>query len=172
MRTHLKSYLLRSLSFLLLYFFFFFFLTLIPPSHLFKKYIHLSNDFAGRETEVELSTRLLLIAVSHFSLCLLSRRVCERQISTEESTFSPVHPVPPKPLKPALKRPSVVERPTEIPASKRNTEHVPNHTLPFVHYSAVHLLCANLDGVVLSLNCSLLLSPTGRRQTRNRQERQ
>lgn len=39
------------------------------------------------------------------------------QISTEESTFSPVRPVSPKPLKPALKRPSVVERPTEIPAS-------------------------------------------------------
>ncbi|XP_041658584.1 chloride channel protein 2c isoform X1 [Cheilinus undulatus] len=39
------------------------------------------------------------------------------QISTEESTFSPVRPVPQKPLKPALKRPSVVERPTEIPTS-------------------------------------------------------
>ncbi|KAM6987622.1 chloride channel protein 2-like isoform 3-T3 [Tautogolabrus adspersus] len=39
------------------------------------------------------------------------------QISTEESTFSPVRPVPQKPLKPALKRPSVVDRPTEIPAS-------------------------------------------------------
>ncbi|XP_070684875.1 chloride channel protein 2c isoform X2 [Pempheris klunzingeri] len=39
------------------------------------------------------------------------------QISTEESTFSPARPVPQKPLKPALKRPSVVERPTEIPTS-------------------------------------------------------
>nr|XP_046244408.1 chloride channel protein 2c isoform X3 [Scatophagus argus] len=39
------------------------------------------------------------------------------QISTEESTFSPVRPVAQKPLKPALKRPSVVERPTEIPTS-------------------------------------------------------
>uniref|UniRef100_A0A8C4GSK7 Chloride channel 2c n=1 Tax=Dicentrarchus labrax TaxID=13489 RepID=A0A8C4GSK7_DICLA len=38
-------------------------------------------------------------------------------ISTEESTFSPVRPVPQKPLKPALKRSSVVERPTEIPTS-------------------------------------------------------
>uniref|UniRef100_A0A3Q1CI75 Chloride channel protein 2 n=2 Tax=Amphiprion TaxID=80969 RepID=A0A3Q1CI75_AMPOC len=37
------------------------------------------------------------------------------QISTEESSFSPTRPVPQKPLKPALKRPSVVERPTEIP---------------------------------------------------------
>lgn len=111
------------------------------------------------KTEVELSTMILSIVVSHFSLCLLPAPVCERQISTEESTFSPVHPVPPKPLKPALKRPSVVERPTEIPTSKRNTEHVPNPTLPFVHYSAVHLLCANIDGVVLALNCPPLLSP-------------
>lgn len=39
------------------------------------------------------------------------------QISTEESSFSPTRPVPQKPLKPALKRPSVVERPTEIPTS-------------------------------------------------------
>uniref|UniRef100_A0A4W6BWQ2 Chloride channel 2c n=1 Tax=Lates calcarifer TaxID=8187 RepID=A0A4W6BWQ2_LATCA len=37
------------------------------------------------------------------------------QISTEESSFSPTRPVPLKPLKPALKRSSVVERPTEIP---------------------------------------------------------
>lgn len=40
------------------------------------------------------------------------------QISTEESSFSPTRPVPHKPLKPALKRPSVVERPTELPTSK------------------------------------------------------
>uniref|UniRef100_A0AAQ4RRW1 Chloride channel 2c n=1 Tax=Gasterosteus aculeatus aculeatus TaxID=481459 RepID=A0AAQ4RRW1_GASAC len=39
------------------------------------------------------------------------------QISTEESTFSPVRPVSQKPLKPALKRPSVVEPPAEIPLS-------------------------------------------------------
>uniref|UniRef100_A0A672ZEH2 Chloride channel 2c n=1 Tax=Sphaeramia orbicularis TaxID=375764 RepID=A0A672ZEH2_9TELE len=45
------------------------------------------------------------------------------QISTEESSFSPTRPVPQKPLKPALKRPSVVERPTEIPISK-----TPTHT--------------------------------------------
>ncbi|CAG06383.1 unnamed protein product [Tetraodon nigroviridis] len=37
------------------------------------------------------------------------------QISTEESTFSPTRPAAQKPLKPALKRPSVVERTTEIP---------------------------------------------------------
>ncbi|KAM4566161.1 chloride channel protein 2-like isoform 9-T10 [Odontesthes bonariensis] len=39
------------------------------------------------------------------------------QISTEESSFSPTRPVPQKPLKPALKRSSVVERPTELPTS-------------------------------------------------------
>uniref|UniRef100_A0A8C6LBY2 Chloride channel protein 2 n=1 Tax=Nothobranchius furzeri TaxID=105023 RepID=A0A8C6LBY2_NOTFU len=39
------------------------------------------------------------------------------KISTEESTFSPTRPVGQKPLKPALKRPSVVERPTELPTS-------------------------------------------------------
>uniref|UniRef100_A0AAQ5XMH4 4Fe-4S ferredoxin-type domain-containing protein n=1 Tax=Amphiprion ocellaris TaxID=80972 RepID=A0AAQ5XMH4_AMPOC len=43
------------------------------------------------------------------------------QISTEESSFSPTRPVPQKPLKPALKRPSVVERPTEIPTGKKHT---------------------------------------------------
>ncbi|XP_044058070.1 chloride channel protein 2c isoform X3 [Siniperca chuatsi] len=49
-----------------------------------------------------------------------SQRVSQEvrfQISTEESTFSPARPVPQKPLKPALKRPSVVERHTEIPTS-------------------------------------------------------
>ncbi|CAN9511149.1 unnamed protein product [Ophioblennius macclurei] len=39
------------------------------------------------------------------------------QISTEESSFSPTRTIPQKPLKPALKRPSVVERPTELPTS-------------------------------------------------------
>ncbi|KAM6932741.1 chloride channel protein 2-like isoform 2-T2 [Lycodopsis pacificus] len=42
------------------------------------------------------------------------------QISTEESSFSPARPVPQKPLKPALKRPSVVERPPEIPTSPQD----------------------------------------------------
>uniref|UniRef100_A0A7N6FBB6 Chloride channel 2c n=1 Tax=Anabas testudineus TaxID=64144 RepID=A0A7N6FBB6_ANATE len=37
------------------------------------------------------------------------------QISTEESSLSPARPVSQKPLKPALKRSSVVERPIEIP---------------------------------------------------------
>ncbi|XP_076832354.1 chloride channel protein 2-like isoform X2 [Brachyhypopomus gauderio] len=40
------------------------------------------------------------------------------QISTEESTFSPTRSVSSKPLKPALKRHSVVERGTEIPSSQ------------------------------------------------------
>ncbi|XP_078140211.1 chloride channel protein 2-like [Centroberyx gerrardi] len=42
------------------------------------------------------------------------------QISTEESSFSPTRPTPQKPLKPALKRPSVVDRPTEIPTSQQD----------------------------------------------------
>uniref|UniRef100_H3D9X1 Chloride channel 2c n=1 Tax=Tetraodon nigroviridis TaxID=99883 RepID=H3D9X1_TETNG len=44
-----------------------------------------------------------------------SQEVRFQQISTEESTFSPTRPAAQKPLKPALKRPSVVERTTEIP---------------------------------------------------------
>lgn len=43
------------------------------------------------------------------------------QISTEESSFSPSRPATQKPLKPALKRSSVVERPTEIPTGKKHT---------------------------------------------------
>ncbi|KAM3874932.1 chloride channel protein 2-like [Diretmus argenteus] len=42
------------------------------------------------------------------------------QISTEESSFSPTRTIPQKPLKPALKRPSVVDRPTEIPISPQD----------------------------------------------------
>ncbi|XP_062408037.1 chloride channel protein 2c [Sardina pilchardus] len=43
------------------------------------------------------------------------------QISTEESSYSPPRSVSPKPLKPALKRSSVVERPTEIPTSPQDS---------------------------------------------------
>uniref|UniRef100_G3N4P6 Chloride channel 2c n=1 Tax=Gasterosteus aculeatus aculeatus TaxID=481459 RepID=G3N4P6_GASAC len=50
-----------------------------------------------------------------------------------ESTFSPVRPVSQKPLKPALKRPSVVEPPAEIPLSKKCT-----HT----HKDFLHVLLA------------------------------
>ncbi|XP_070826345.1 chloride channel protein 2c isoform X4 [Chaetodon trifascialis] len=56
-----------------------------------------------------------------------SQRVSQEvrfQISTEESTFSPVRPVAQKPLKPALKRPSVVERPTEIPTSPQDNSSI------------------------------------------------
>ncbi|XP_047247231.1 chloride channel protein 2-like isoform X4 [Girardinichthys multiradiatus] len=42
------------------------------------------------------------------------------QISTEESTFSPTHPVSQKPLKPALKRSSVAERTTQLPTSPQD----------------------------------------------------
>ncbi|XP_043975557.1 chloride channel protein 2-like isoform X2 [Gambusia affinis] len=42
------------------------------------------------------------------------------QISTEESTFSPTRPASQKPLKPALKRPSVMERPTKLPTSPQD----------------------------------------------------
>lgn len=43
------------------------------------------------------------------------------QISTEESSYSPPRSASPKPLKPALKRPSVVERNTEIPTSPQDS---------------------------------------------------
>uniref|UniRef100_A0A4W6BRS8 Chloride channel 2c n=1 Tax=Lates calcarifer TaxID=8187 RepID=A0A4W6BRS8_LATCA len=49
------------------------------------------------------------------------------QVRVTESSFSPTRPVPLKPLKPALKRSSVVERPTEIPTSKTHT-HTHTHT--------------------------------------------
>ncbi|XP_038842683.1 chloride channel protein 2-like, partial [Salvelinus namaycush] len=45
------------------------------------------------------------------------------QISTEESTFSPTPTPSMKPLKPALKRPSVVDRPTGIPIPTSPQDH-------------------------------------------------
>uniref|UniRef100_A0A4W5P6F0 Chloride voltage-gated channel 2 n=1 Tax=Hucho hucho TaxID=62062 RepID=A0A4W5P6F0_9TELE len=45
------------------------------------------------------------------------------QISTEESTFSPTPTPSMKPLKPALKRPSVVDRPTGIPMPTSPQDH-------------------------------------------------
>nr|XP_020492510.1 chloride channel protein 2 [Labrus bergylta] len=71
------------------------------------------------------------------------------QISTEESTFSPVRPVPQKPLKPALKRPSVVERPTEIPASPHNNSGI----------ALKNLFCSSPDAEGLEKNNNLE-SPT------------
>ncbi|XP_063061055.1 chloride channel protein 2-like isoform X2 [Engraulis encrasicolus] len=43
------------------------------------------------------------------------------QISTEESSYSPPRSVSPKPLKSSLKRPSVTERPTELPTSPHDS---------------------------------------------------
>uniref|UniRef100_A0A8C7WGQ6 Chloride voltage-gated channel 2 n=1 Tax=Oncorhynchus mykiss TaxID=8022 RepID=A0A8C7WGQ6_ONCMY len=51
------------------------------------------------------------------------------QISTEESTFSPTPTPSMKPLKPALKRPSVVDRPTGIPIPTSKHTHTHTQTL-------------------------------------------
>ncbi|XP_074535060.1 chloride channel protein 2-like isoform X5 [Halichoeres trimaculatus] len=64
------------------------------------------------------------------------------QISTEESTFSPIRPLPQKPLKPALKRPSVVERPTEIPTSPNDNSGI----------ALKNLFCASPDAEGLEKN--------------------
>uniref|UniRef100_A0A8D0AKK1 Chloride voltage-gated channel 2 n=1 Tax=Sander lucioperca TaxID=283035 RepID=A0A8D0AKK1_SANLU len=69
-----------------------------------------------RERAVEDKKRLSV--VSNDSSENSSHRASQEvrfQISTEDSSLSPTRPVPLKPLKPALKRSSVVERPTEIP---------------------------------------------------------
>ncbi|XP_028428671.1 chloride channel protein 2 isoform X1 [Perca flavescens] len=69
-----------------------------------------------RERAVEDKKRLSV--VSNDSSEISSHRASQEvrfQISTEDSSLSPTRPVPLKPLKPALKRSSVVERPTEIP---------------------------------------------------------
>uniref|UniRef100_A0A8C6V061 Chloride channel 2c n=1 Tax=Neogobius melanostomus TaxID=47308 RepID=A0A8C6V061_9GOBI len=69
-----------------------------------------------------------------------SRRASQEvrfQISTEESSISPTRTTSPKPLKPALKRPSVVERPTELPTSK---------TPVLLYHQNIHLfLLSNVD---------------------------
>ncbi|XP_061683561.1 chloride channel protein 2-like isoform X2 [Syngnathoides biaculeatus] len=62
------------------------------------------------------------------------------QISTEKSSFSPTHPVTQKPLKPALKRPSVVERPTDIPIGSQ--DHSSNSSLK-------NLFCVSPDAEVM-----------------------
>ncbi|KAA8593732.1 hypothetical protein FQN60_004566, partial [Etheostoma spectabile] len=69
-----------------------------------------------RERALEEKKRLSV--VSNVSSENISQRASQEvrfQISTEDSSLSPSRPVPQKPLKPALKRPSVVERATEIP---------------------------------------------------------
>ncbi|XP_017292458.1 chloride channel protein 2b isoform X3 [Kryptolebias marmoratus] len=80
------------------------------------------------------------------------------QISTEESSFSPTRPAGQKPLKPALKRPSVVERPTELPTS------------PHDHSSIAlkNLFCSSPDAEALEKNNNVesLVSPGLRRSSK------
>ncbi|XP_029373298.1 chloride channel protein 2 isoform X1 [Echeneis naucrates] len=71
------------------------------------------------------------------------------QISTDESSFSPTRPVPQKPLKPALKRSSVVERPTEIPNSPVDNSGI----------ALKNLFCASPDAEGLEKNNNME-SPT------------
>ncbi|XP_018539577.1 chloride channel protein 2 isoform X1 [Lates calcarifer] len=71
------------------------------------------------------------------------------QISTEESSFSPTRPVPLKPLKPALKRSSVVERPTEIPTNAHDNSGI----------TLKNLFCASPDTEGLEKNNNME-SPT------------
>ncbi|XP_035536290.1 chloride channel protein 2-like [Morone saxatilis] len=90
-----------------------------------------------------------------------SQRVSQEvrfQISTEESTFSPVRPVPQKPLKPALKRSSVVERPTEIPTSPHDHSGI----------ALKNLFCAspNAEGLEKNNNVESPTSPELRRPSK------
>lgn len=80
------------------------------------------------------------------------------QISTEESSFSPTRPVPQKPLKPALKRPSVVERPTEIPTSPQDNSGI----------ALKNLFCASPDteGLEKNNNLERPTSPEHRRPSK------
>ncbi|KAM4627409.1 chloride channel protein 2-like [Polymixia lowei] len=77
------------------------------------------------------------------------------QISTEESSISPTRTVPQKPLKPALKRPSVVDRPTEIPTSQQDTSGI----------ALKNLFCANpeTEGMENNNNVEAPVSPELRR---------
>uniref|UniRef100_A0A8C6UW00 Chloride channel 2c n=1 Tax=Neogobius melanostomus TaxID=47308 RepID=A0A8C6UW00_9GOBI len=59
-----------------------------------------------------------VLLTGHLKTLALVETVGKLIISTEESSISPTRTTSPKPLKPALKRPSVVERPTELPTSK------------------------------------------------------
>ncbi|XP_059186724.1 chloride channel protein 2c isoform X1 [Centropristis striata] len=80
------------------------------------------------------------------------------QISTEESSFSPTRPIPQKPLKPALKRPSVVERPTEIPTSPHDNSGI----------ALKNLFCASPDteGLEKNNNLEIPMSPEHRRPSK------
>ncbi|XP_026173555.1 chloride channel protein 2-like isoform X3 [Mastacembelus armatus] len=80
------------------------------------------------------------------------------QISTEESSLTPTRPVPQKPLKPALKRTSVVERPTEIPTSPHDNSGI----------ALKNLFCASRDteGLEKNNNMESPPSPELRRPTK------
>ncbi|KAI9528997.1 hypothetical protein NQZ68_015764 [Dissostichus eleginoides] len=80
------------------------------------------------------------------------------KISTEESSFSPTRTVPQKPLKPALKRPSVVERPTEIPTSPNDNSGI----------ALKDLFCASPDteGLEKNNNVESPVSPELRRPSK------
>ncbi|XP_049580828.1 chloride channel protein 2c isoform X3 [Syngnathus scovelli] len=81
------------------------------------------------------------------------------QISTEESTISPTRPVALKPLKPALKRPSAVERPIDIPIGSQNHSN---------SSSLKNLFCASPDAELMekSNNLESPVSPDSRRQSK------
>ncbi|XP_077397096.1 chloride channel protein 2-like isoform X1 [Festucalex cinctus] len=81
------------------------------------------------------------------------------QISTEESSFSPTRQLPQKPLKPALKRPSVVERPIDIPIGSQ--DHSTNSSLR-------NLFCASPDAELMEKNNNVErpVSPDNRRQSK------
>ncbi|XP_037534375.1 chloride channel protein 2 [Nematolebias whitei] len=67
------------------------------------------------------------------------------QISTEESTFSPSRPVSQKPLKPALKRPSVMEKSTELPTNPHDRSNI----------ALKNLFCSSPDAEALEKNNNL-----------------
>ncbi|XP_059931529.1 chloride channel protein 2b isoform X2 [Gadus macrocephalus] len=72
------------------------------------------------------------------------------QITTEESTLSPTRPTPQKPLKPALKRPSVVDRPPEILTANNDNSGI----------ALKNLFCANPDAEALESNNNNMEPPT------------
>ncbi|KAM9734248.1 chloride channel protein 2-like isoform 2-T2 [Menidia menidia] len=100
---------------------------------------------------------LLPVAVSEDAGPRASQEV-RFQISTEESSFSPTRPLPQKPLKPALKRSSVVERPTELPTSPHDNSGI----------ALKSLFCASPDaeGLERNNNLEIPLSPEQRRPSK------
>ncbi|CAL8342883.1 unnamed protein product [Arctogadus glacialis] len=75
------------------------------------------------------------------------------QITTEESTLSPTRPTPQKPLKPALKRPSVVDRPPQILTANNDNSGI----------ALKNLFCANPDAESNNNNMEPPTSPEHRR---------